>query len=87
MQHLIAYAEKEGLRELVGDVLASNERMLDMCRALGFKISTDPEDASIRKVTLTLPARLAEMTSSAPASSAAASGQARDARSDRDRGP
>ncbi|MFO7478652.1 MAG: bifunctional acetate--CoA ligase family protein/GNAT family N-acetyltransferase [Methyloceanibacter sp.] len=82
MQHLIAYAEKEGLRELVGDVLASNERMLDMCRALGFKISPDPEDTSIRKVTLTLPARLAEMTSSAPAS-----GRSRDARSDRDRGP
>jgi GNAT superfamily N-acetyltransferase len=33
MRHLIHYAEKEGLRELVGDVLASNERMLEMCRA------------------------------------------------------
>ena len=34
MRHLIHYAEKEGLRELVGDVLASNERMLgDVPRA------------------------------------------------------
>ena len=42
MRHLIDYAEKEGLRELVGDVLASNERMLDMCRALGFRDRRGP---------------------------------------------
>jgi acetyltransferase len=58
MRHLIHYAEKEGLRELVGDVLASNERMLEMCRALGFEIAADPEDMSIRKVRLELPASL-----------------------------
>jgi acetyltransferase len=58
MRHLIHYAEKEGLRELTGDVLASNQRMLDMCRALGFEISTDPEDVSIRKVRLKLPTSL-----------------------------
>jgi acetyltransferase len=56
MHHLIHYAEKEGLNELVGDVLANNQRMLDMCQALGFEIAVDPEDASIRKVTLKLPA-------------------------------
>jgi acetyltransferase len=56
MHHLIHYAEKEGLRELVGDVLANNQRMLGMCQALGFEIAVDPEDASIRKVTLKLPA-------------------------------
>ncbi len=58
MRHLIRYAEKEGLRELVGDVLASNQRMLEMCRALGFEIGADPEDMSIRKVRLKLPATL-----------------------------
>jgi acetyltransferase len=58
MRHLIRYAEKEGLRELVGGVLENNARMLDMCRALGFEISADPEDFSIRKVRLTLPAGL-----------------------------
>ena len=58
MRHLIRYAEKEGLRELVGDVLASNQRMLEMCRALGFEIAVDPEDASIRKVRLKLPTTL-----------------------------
>jgi acetyltransferase len=58
MRHLIHYAEREGLRELVGDVLASNQRMLEMCRALGFEIAADPEDMSIRKVRLELPATL-----------------------------
>jgi len=60
MRHLIRYAEKEGLRELVGDVLANNQRMLEMCRMLGFAISPDPEDLSIRKVRLKLPAGLTE---------------------------
>jgi acetyltransferase len=68
MQHLIRYAEKEGLRELVGDVLAGNERMLEMCRALGFETAADAEDASIRKVRLKLPAGLAEAASLTPES-------------------
>ena len=58
MRHLIRYAEKEGLRELVGDVLASNQRMLEMCRGLGFAITVDAEDGSIRKVRLKLPTTL-----------------------------
>lgn len=55
MQHLIDYAESEGLRDLHGDVLAANERMLKMCRKLGFDIAADPEDLSLRKVRLKLP--------------------------------
>jgi acetyltransferase len=58
MRHLIHYAEKEGLRVLSGDVLAGNERMLEMCRSLGFEIAANPEDASLRKVRLKLPTRL-----------------------------
>ncbi|MFZ0061448.1 MAG: GNAT family N-acetyltransferase [Pyrinomonadaceae bacterium] len=58
MRHLMAYAEKEGLRQLVGDVLANNQRMLDMCHSLGFQISPDPEDSSIYKVRLKLPTGL-----------------------------
>jgi acetyltransferase len=58
MRHLIRYAEKEGLRELTGDVLAGNQPMLEMCRALGFEITHDPEDLSICKVRLSLPASL-----------------------------
>src|SRR5680860_1552976 len=56
MRHLIHYAEREGLKDLSGDVLEHNTRMLDMCRQLGFEITADPEDVSIRKVRLKLPA-------------------------------
>lgn len=55
MQHLIRYAESEGLRDLRGAVLATNERMLNLCQALGFDIAPDPEDYGLRKVHLTLP--------------------------------
>jgi len=58
MRHLIRYAEHEGLEELSGDVLVNNTRMLEMCETLGFEISGDPEDASLRKVRLKLPAVL-----------------------------
>lgn len=56
MRNLIRYAEREGLQELTGDVLEQNTRMLEMCRALGFEVSADPEDLSLRKVRLKLPA-------------------------------
>ena len=55
MHHLIRYAESEGLRDLHGDVLAANERMLKMCRDLGFDIAVDPDDLTLRKVRLKLP--------------------------------
>jgi len=61
MRHLIRYAEGEGLRVLVGDVLEQNARMLEMCRRLRFEIAVDPDDPSIRKVRLTLPTRLQDV--------------------------
>ena len=60
MRHLIAYAQTEGLRDLYGDVLASNDRMLLMCRELGFNIAPDPEARSLCKVHLKLPVNLEE---------------------------
>jgi acetyltransferase len=54
MQHLIAYARAEGLGTLFGEVLATNTTMLEMCKALGFVITPDPEDATLRHATLTL---------------------------------
>jgi len=36
-------------------VLAANERMLKMCRELGFEIEADPEDLGLRNVRLKLP--------------------------------
>jgi acetyltransferase len=56
MRTLIRYAEREGLQALTGEVLEHNKRMLDMCRELGFEITADPEDLSLRQVRLRLPA-------------------------------
>ena len=55
MQQLIRYAESEGLRDLNGDVLADNERMLKMCRELGFGIAANPEDPGLSKVRMKFP--------------------------------
>jgi acetyltransferase len=38
MRRLIEYARKEGLAELYGAILPDNERMLRICRELGFSI-------------------------------------------------
>jgi len=54
MEHLIRYAQREGLEELQGDVLASNTTMLRMCGEFGFHIEADVSDVGIRKVSLKL---------------------------------
>jgi acetyltransferase len=54
MQHLIAYAQREGLEELYGEVLASNTTMLRMCAEMGFHVEADPDDIGIRNVRLKL---------------------------------
>jgi acetyltransferase len=54
MQHLIGYAQREGLEELEGEVLASNTTMLRMCDEMGFHIEAEDDDAGVRKVTLKL---------------------------------
>jgi acetyltransferase len=59
MQHLIQYADAEGLRDLHGNVLAANTRMLRVSRDLGFEITADPDDPALYKVRLDLP-RVAE---------------------------
>jgi acetyltransferase len=38
MRRLIEYAHKEGLKELYGAILPDNERMLRICRELGFSV-------------------------------------------------
>jgi RimJ/RimL family protein N-acetyltransferase len=40
MQLIIAYARAKGLRAIVGQVLHENTTMLDMCKELGFEISS-----------------------------------------------
>lgn len=52
MQTLIDYARGQRFAQLVGDVLADNTPMLEMCRELGFKIETTANDAAVCRVTL-----------------------------------
>jgi acetyltransferase len=54
MRQLITYGQAAGLKELFGSVLAENTTMLSMCRNLGFHVAMDPEDSSIRHVTLAI---------------------------------
>jgi acetyltransferase len=54
MKLLIEYARSEGLKVLTGEVLRSNQTMLQMCRALGFTVKVDPDDSEICDVSLPL---------------------------------
>ena len=54
MQRMIEWASAEGLRVVEGQVLRENTVMLDMCRRLGFAVSTDPNDRDIGVVRLEL---------------------------------
>ena len=54
MQRLIQHARERGLKELYGDVLAENARMIEMCRTLGFEIEASPNDREVCSVTLRL---------------------------------
>jgi len=53
MLRLIDFARGRELDTLYGEVLAENERMLRMCRELGFRIERLPE-ANVRRVVLAL---------------------------------
>lgn len=55
MQHLIAYAEGEGLREITGQVLATNTTMLAMSEKLGFAVHGGSDDPGLREIALALP--------------------------------
>jgi acetyltransferase len=52
MELIIEYARAEGFSSVHGQVLRENVTMLDMCRKLGFHISSDPQDPSLVVVNL-----------------------------------
>ena len=56
MQLMIEYARSEGIRTINGQVLRENTMMLDMCRELGFRIESDPQEPTSVVVTLRLSA-------------------------------
>jgi acetyltransferase len=54
MRALIGAAREHGFTRMHGDVLADNSRMLSWMSRLGFEITTHPDDATLRLVTLAL---------------------------------
>lgn len=54
MHMIIAYGRSRRFRLIEGQVLHENAAMLDMCRELGFEISTDPDEPYICDVKLKL---------------------------------
>ena len=54
MQAISDYARARGIGEIFGIVLRENERMLQICREMGFVLRGVPEDPSLVEVALTL---------------------------------
>jgi acetyltransferase len=50
MRDLMDVARDRDLSEMEGQVLSNNRKMLELVRTLGFKVSNDPDDPSIKQV-------------------------------------
>ena len=56
MQTMIEYARWLGLRSIEGEVLQENRTMIEMCRRLGFSVTTNPDDPTLVTVSLLIAA-------------------------------
>jgi len=54
MTQLIEVARAQGLKAMIGHVLASNGGMLGLCEALGFAVADSADDPQVKRVTLVL---------------------------------
>ena len=54
MQTIIDYARVRGIGEMFGIVLRENERMLKICREMGFTLRAVPDDPTVVEVVLPL---------------------------------
>lgn len=54
LRRLMSYARDQGIRELFGEILADNQPMLALCRAMGFTVKSCPEDHGVMIATLRL---------------------------------
>ena len=57
MHRLIDWAQRQGLSEITGQVLAENRPMLGLAEHLGFTLRHDPDDPGVVDLTLALPAQ------------------------------
>lgn len=53
LKKILAYAKARGIREVFGDVLRDNRKMLHLCENLGFETSHDTEDLTIVRTSIT----------------------------------
>ncbi len=54
MYLMIEYGRSQGLQQITGQIFAENRPMIAMCRELGFRIRTNPEERDVLEATLTL---------------------------------
>ena len=54
MERIIAYGKARGLKEIFGEVLRANARMLRLCDRLGFARGPNPDDPGVVEVRLAL---------------------------------
>lgn len=54
MRRLLEWAQRHGVRDVVGEILAENTPMLDLARHLGFALHYTPGDAQVIKAHLRL---------------------------------
>jgi acetyltransferase len=54
MKRIIDYARGRGIKQIFGEVLNENRSMLALCKALGFKRRSDPDDPGVAAVSLQL---------------------------------
>jgi acetyltransferase len=52
MVRILDYAKARGIGEVYGEVMRENRNMIELCRALGFKLAASPEAPELYHVSL-----------------------------------
>ena len=50
LTRILGYGWDRGIGRIIGDVLAENERMLDLCRSLGAEVRQHPDESTLLRV-------------------------------------
>lgn len=60
MNRVLGFAWWRGIDEVLGDVLAENAKMLDLCRSLGGEVRQHPGDSTLLRVVFRRPSNRSE---------------------------